>query len=153
MIRRPPRSTLFPYTTLFRSIGVAYFTRRVPELDRVVGRFSFSRKLPLDAHQFHPRKIILNRACARIQAVAEKRPLNYQIRLHPRPERLRSQDCYFFSPVKSPVKNGLKPVGKSPPGNPSLSPSFEEEYSANREANQRNTCPFQRLPDGVFSTK
>src|SRR5258707_9535601 len=28
MIRRPPRSTLFPYTTLFRSIhgGAAYFT-------------------------------------------------------------------------------------------------------------------------------
>src|SRR5256885_6781954 len=24
MIRRPPRSTLFPYTTLFRSITVAY---------------------------------------------------------------------------------------------------------------------------------
>src|SRR3712207_8192036 len=24
MIRRPPRSTLFPYTTLFRSFGVAY---------------------------------------------------------------------------------------------------------------------------------
>src|SRR3712207_8015729 len=24
MIRRPPRSTLFPYTTLFRSPGVAY---------------------------------------------------------------------------------------------------------------------------------
>src|SRR5256885_11942584 len=24
MIRRPPRSTLFPYTTLFRSYGVAY---------------------------------------------------------------------------------------------------------------------------------
>src|SRR2546422_7146250 len=23
MIRRPPRSTLFPYTTLFRSIGIA----------------------------------------------------------------------------------------------------------------------------------
>src|SRR2546428_9553430 len=25
MIRRPPRSTLFPYTTLFRSFGVAAF--------------------------------------------------------------------------------------------------------------------------------
>src|SRR2546430_17618595 len=25
MIRRPPRSTLFPYTTLFRSIGSAHF--------------------------------------------------------------------------------------------------------------------------------
>src|SRR5690349_24790798 len=24
MIRRPPRSTLFPYTTLFRSIGITY---------------------------------------------------------------------------------------------------------------------------------
>src|SRR5688572_32532748 len=30
MIRRPPRSTLFPYTTLFRSVGV--FERR-PEVD------------------------------------------------------------------------------------------------------------------------
>src|SRR2546422_9442297 len=26
MIRRPPRSTLFPYTTLFRSGGKVYFT-------------------------------------------------------------------------------------------------------------------------------
>src|SRR2546426_2396060 len=25
MIRRPPRSTLFPYTTLFRSFGIALF--------------------------------------------------------------------------------------------------------------------------------
>src|SRR3712207_9153033 len=25
MIRRPPRSTLFPYTTLFRSVDVGYF--------------------------------------------------------------------------------------------------------------------------------
>src|SRR3712207_8724536 len=25
MIRRPPRSTLFPYTTLFRSVGYALF--------------------------------------------------------------------------------------------------------------------------------
>src|SRR2546427_12087520 len=27
MIRRPPRSTLFPYTTLFRSRGVAFLPR------------------------------------------------------------------------------------------------------------------------------
>src|SRR5438132_9964286 len=33
MIRRPPRSTLFPYTTLFRSVGenVAFFTFTVPQ--------------------------------------------------------------------------------------------------------------------------
>src|SRR3712207_7886740 len=29
MIRRPPRSTLFPYTTLFRSDGVVILGRRV----------------------------------------------------------------------------------------------------------------------------
>src|SRR2546426_9260730 len=28
MIRRPPRSTLFPYTTLFRSLGVVEAERR-----------------------------------------------------------------------------------------------------------------------------
>src|SRR2546422_5059651 len=30
MIRRPPRSTLFPYTTLFRSIRIASPAPRVP---------------------------------------------------------------------------------------------------------------------------
>src|SRR3712207_8131637 len=32
MIRRPPRSTLFPYTTLFRSVaGQAYLADNLPE--------------------------------------------------------------------------------------------------------------------------
>src|SRR5438067_10760739 len=31
MIRRPPRSTLFPYTTLFRSLGAAPTLPRRPE--------------------------------------------------------------------------------------------------------------------------
>src|SRR5438093_10246778 len=35
MIRRPPRSTLFPYTTLFRSLGVGSRTWFLPM--RVVG--------------------------------------------------------------------------------------------------------------------
>src|SRR2546426_7718489 len=34
MIRRPPRSTLFPYTTLFRSRGLAARRDRLPEDDR-----------------------------------------------------------------------------------------------------------------------
>src|SRR2546422_8071195 len=43
MIRRPPRSTLFPYTTLFRSLGFADGKRllaperQVDEIDRRVG--------------------------------------------------------------------------------------------------------------------
>src|SRR2546430_4263417 len=36
MIRRPPRSTLFPYTTLFRSRMVARLSRRSYEEMRVV---------------------------------------------------------------------------------------------------------------------
>src|SRR3712207_7281983 len=45
MIRRPPRSTLFPYTTLFRSTGVgqvdglhAQVVRRRPAQQRLHGR-------------------------------------------------------------------------------------------------------------------
>src|SRR5258708_12521714 len=34
MIRRPPRSTLFPYTTLFRSKNAASLQSRGPELPR-----------------------------------------------------------------------------------------------------------------------
>src|SRR3712207_5307677 len=35
MIRRPPRSTLFPYTTLFRSVVVKVFGYSIPELNRI----------------------------------------------------------------------------------------------------------------------
>src|SRR3712207_9066083 len=31
MIRRPPRSTLFPYTTLFRSMGLNLSTRQIAQ--------------------------------------------------------------------------------------------------------------------------
>src|SRR3712207_7557362 len=53
MIRRPPRSTLFPYTTLFRSPAVesarayfrnAFFEPRRYDLSRV-GRYKLNRKL------------------------------------------------------------------------------------------------------------
>src|SRR3712207_7783855 len=35
MIRRPPRSTLFPYTTLFRSPDVVLMDIRMPVLDGI----------------------------------------------------------------------------------------------------------------------
>src|SRR3712207_8410395 len=37
MIRRPPRSTLFPYTTLFRSACIDYVVPCSPELAAAVG--------------------------------------------------------------------------------------------------------------------
>src|SRR2546430_8687145 len=51
MIRRPPRSTLFPYTTLFRSllIGIdVYFSLRIRSQSSAVG-------LAHRYHQFHLR--------------------------------------------------------------------------------------------------
>src|SRR5438045_4908842 len=46
MIRRPPRSTLFPYTTLFRSVGRRRFGRR-----RQSTQESGRRDAPRAAHE------------------------------------------------------------------------------------------------------
>src|SRR2546426_6286639 len=39
MIRRPPRSTLFPYTTLFRSLLLSNATLRLPRIWLPLGLF------------------------------------------------------------------------------------------------------------------
>src|SRR3712207_8142010 len=44
MIRRPPRSTLFPYTTLFRSVG--HLERRRADLSLADRREPRRRRLP-----------------------------------------------------------------------------------------------------------
>src|SRR3712207_8510425 len=41
MIRRPPRSTLFPYTTLFRSLGSNTFRLQLEEDESVVEVLAF----------------------------------------------------------------------------------------------------------------
>src|SRR2546429_3135372 len=51
MIRRPPRSTLFPYTTLFRSILELYDLRREPEL-RKARQWWLTTFWPKDADEF-----------------------------------------------------------------------------------------------------
>src|SRR3712207_8473029 len=53
MIRRPPRSTLFPYTTLFRSataVVAAIERRGVPDEDGNVARFRVGRVLEAGKH-------------------------------------------------------------------------------------------------------
>src|SRR5258708_40100998 len=40
MIRRPPRSTLFPYTTLFRSLIEQQCRGHLDEADAAVGKFT-----------------------------------------------------------------------------------------------------------------
>src|SRR5438132_2350452 len=45
MIRRPPRSTLFPYTTLFRSLVTGRFVERLVNLRRKLQAHRFQRLL------------------------------------------------------------------------------------------------------------
>src|SRR3712207_8642659 len=58
MIRRPPRSTLFPYTTLFRSLPIMRGGKRVDSLGEFLRRYRcrylqslrpFAELLPQDA--------------------------------------------------------------------------------------------------------
>src|SRR2546430_8143647 len=53
MIRRPPRSTLFPYTTLFRSLvplGDGYLDLEIDSLNLMPGRYYFSLKVRSEEH-------------------------------------------------------------------------------------------------------
>src|SRR3712207_6861425 len=66
MIRRPPRSTLFPYTTLFRSVGEG---QRLPRRHHDLGLRPASAHLPsqlvghrlegLGGHQLHLARPVL----------------------------------------------------------------------------------------------
>src|SRR3712207_7480008 len=50
MIRRPPRSTLFPYTTLFRSRGGKFGASELAQPVRFHGKASFSTALYAASH-------------------------------------------------------------------------------------------------------
>src|SRR3712207_7911924 len=53
MIRRPPRSTLFPYTTLFRSPGCDQDGRPVARVDRLHQLDDLSRGRYRPLHRIH----------------------------------------------------------------------------------------------------
>src|SRR3712207_7041031 len=61
MIRRPPRSTLFPYTTLFRSDGERVARRRLERFETGAGLAQLSRQ----GHARRPRAGRGIRAAAR----------------------------------------------------------------------------------------
>src|SRR2546422_2561770 len=51
MIRRPPRSTLFPYTTLFRSLGARQEDDSLPPRLAHLGGESLERAVPIDVFE------------------------------------------------------------------------------------------------------
>src|SRR2546427_9019377 len=75
MIRRPPRSTLFPYTTLFRSrpitvIGARPGDRDVPAvwLDAQYGVIRFVTFVPRETLQTGPTTLDLDRKSTRLNS-------------------------------------------------------------------------------------
>src|SRR2546430_8021747 len=50
MIRRPPRSTLFPYTTLFRSGLAMSYEKFVMDVDQLGAFHTLARGMSLDAN-------------------------------------------------------------------------------------------------------
>src|SRR5256885_11150118 len=67
MIRRPPRSTLFPYTTLFRSIGIneqggGAFTLRGERLEAAIAvgiRIADESNFAFHADAIFPKEIVI----------------------------------------------------------------------------------------------
>src|SRR3712207_7870385 len=74
MIRRPPRSTLFPYTTLFRSVGVLRLhDERARQRREVLA-------LDEDAAVAHPRQQVLAHVDARLLLRSEEHTSELQSR-------------------------------------------------------------------------
>src|SRR2546422_6909669 len=74
MIRRPPRSTLFPYTTLFRSLATRHTTSR-----------GFCTSTSWSTTMMHLQKVIWPRpqsACITFDARSEEHTSELQSRLH-----------------------------------------------------------------------
>src|SRR2546422_5588487 len=61
MIRRPPRSTLFPYTTLFRSTRKPVFISRQPQMTWVNTSFCAWPRV-------HAQKLVLDRKSTRLNS-------------------------------------------------------------------------------------
>src|SRR3712207_7957147 len=72
MIRRPPRSTLFPYTTLFRSKLKLFCSAEHPESLRFLSlglHHLFPRRAPRQKPQIFPRQVhLLDRKSTRLNS-------------------------------------------------------------------------------------
>src|SRR2546422_6822170 len=64
MIRRPPRSTLFPYTTLFRSLDIASAIARSAHFLQLGGLSDDIRTLAL----LNPGRVVLDRKSTRLNS-------------------------------------------------------------------------------------
>src|SRR5437588_8500613 len=102
MIRRPPRSTLFPYTTLFRSSALVYLRFELDELQRPQqllglrkGQAYHVQEATFDALD-RPKRGVLNRVAAcLVKGIAARhiRP-NLFVRVVPHPNFGLSEEAF-----------------------------------------------------------
>src|SRR3712207_5428689 len=85
MIRRPPRSTLFPYTTLFRSEGDAANVTREVDGGLETVRLKLPAIVTTDLRLNEPRYASLpNIMKAKSKPLAQKTPADYGVDIAPR---------------------------------------------------------------------
>src|SRR3712207_7688053 len=77
MIRRPPRSTLFPYTTLFRSLGM--IEEETDRLDRLIGNLLDMGRLQAEALQVAQRPIALEEVVRSEEHTSELQSRQYLV--------------------------------------------------------------------------
>src|SRR5256886_17404764 len=94
MIRRPPRSTLFPYTTLFRSKSLEFATLRIK--DAVCDRFRADRGRRPDVDTRSPE--------VRIQAFLDKTTVTLYLDTS---GEVLNRRGYRRDPAEAPLKRNL----------------------------------------------
>src|SRR2546422_11076167 len=98
MIRRPPRSTLFPYTTLFRSLDLSFAVRMAPEAAPATGSARLEEPEIVVDFQGRDQDLLLERNAELLKALEylALRVLRFEPQFH---ERLRF-DCGDYRAVR-----------------------------------------------------
>src|SRR5256885_16905544 len=114
MIRRPPRSTLFPYTTLFRSRLLRELAHALPQRGHL---FDVGPRHARADVAFLPRAV--PRVLAGEESVGERLAHD-----HADPRRARGREKLVFGPAPRPVVDDLHRAGHggAPGGRPPLRP-------------------------------
>src|SRR2546430_12008457 len=135
MIRRPPRSTLFPYTTLFRSISAVI---RTPEMSRgasVVSARPVVRERLLDLQR------TLGRAASR-GAVLEGRDIGTVV--------FPDATVKFFPNAADEARAGRRHAELAGKGHEvELSNVLEDQRRRDKDDSERAIAPLKPAPDAI----
>src|SRR3712207_7284592 len=101
MIRRPPRSTLFPYTTLFRSLGAAGVTSSASEMAARggVGIEIETDSVPLRESGMEPTEIMISESQERMLARSEEHTSELQSRQYLVCRLLLEKKKHYNTPI------------------------------------------------------